>query len=32
MAIHKLKNSYSPFNGNAAVMNKYMINLCVIQE
>ena len=34
MVIHKLSNSYSSFNGNVAIMNKYMINLiaCVIQR
>ena len=33
MAIHYLGNSYSSFNGNVRIMNKYMINLikCMIQ-
>ena len=33
MAIHLLSNSYSSFNGNVAIMIKYIIILigCVIQ-
>ena len=33
MAVHQLSNSYSSFNGNIAIINKYMINsiVCMIQ-